>query len=252
MFRISSCGLSDVGLLRRKNQDLWLQLPFMGFYALADGMGGHNAGEVAAAEAMAALLAAAPGLLADAADADAAQVSLVQLVHHVNQAVWKKSLSTPRCAGMGTTLCCLHLIGNYAQIVNVGDSRLYRLRGGGLQQLTTDDSLFERLVAEGAFLREERARCDQRHVITRAIGLSPLLELSSQREVVHDGDRFLLCSDGLTDMLSKEEITEELLKEQPITDQVEALISAAKQRGGHDNITLLLIAVTSHVPVIAR
>ena len=224
---------SDVGLVRTNNEDAWGELPHRGLFVLADGMGGHAAGEVASDLAISQLLALVEKRRElETLDLDATMRFLASAIEEVNAHVFQMGQSTEELRGMGTTLCCICLHREGLIYAHVGDSRIYRLRGGHLSQLTCDHVVW---VENGGESR-------RKGVLTRAIGSDHRVD-----PVVHCGslcqeDLLLLCSDGLSDLLSFEKI-EQILCVMPHDKAVTALISAAKERGGYDNITVALIHI---------
>lgn len=198
--------------------------------AVADGMGGHVAGEVASRLA-----------LSTALDLDGATPE--ERVMEGNGAIIDAILNQPSLAGMGTTMTLMELdpIGR-ATIAHVGDSRAYRLRDGELEQLTRDHTYVAMQIAAGAMTEAEAARHPQRGVLTRALGLGRDVEVDISRERLRVGDRLLLCSDGLNSMIDDDTIAE-LLGTGSANEAVWALIEAANQAGGHDNISVLVVEI---------
>jgi PPM family protein phosphatase len=231
-----SFGLSDIGLGRQNNEDVWLSIPELGFFALADGMGGHNAGEVAAQTAIHSLATAVK---------EAKSSEFLDWIHLLRYAIEEANLvvyqigqEKAECQGMGTTLCCLLLSKNSAIYAHVGDSRIYRLRNQKLSLLTQDHSLFAKWLKN---CKSTSTPFPYRNIITRAIGTS----LKANPEIAYSeslpGDLFLLCSDGLSDVLELEEIENILLTFPDLEIASKKLIEMAKLKGSCDNITLLLV-----------
>ncbi|MDQ1533649.1 MAG: family protein phosphatase [Actinomycetota bacterium] len=231
--RIDAGASSDVGRLRTGNEDGFLVDDRLELYAVADGMGGHNAGEVASATALEALRAAvASGKALDAA------------IVLANSAIFDKAATDRALAGMGTTLTAVRILGESTMLIgHVGDSRAYRIRDGVLEQLTEDHSLVEELVREGRLSPAEAEVHPRRSVITRALGIDPNVEVDLYTVDARTGDRVLLCSDGLTTMLRDEEVLR--IGELDADPRVAAdrLVDAANEAGGEDNITVLIIDV---------
>ena len=225
---------TDVGKVRRQNEDTaWLdEKP--GVFAVADGMGGHLAGEVASGIAI-------DAVKRMAASNDIASISVMRdAVNAAHQAIMARAKENPACAGMGTTLSVMWRGGHYMYIAHVGDSRIYRWRGGELEQITQDHSLVEELVRARIITREEARRHPRRNIITRALGTQgdnapDLLAADRQK-----GDLWLLCSDGLTGMVSDEEIARTLGRETSLDAAADSLLAQALDAGGRDNETLIL------------
>ncbi|MBO0729542.1 MAG: Stp1/IreP family PP2C-type Ser/Thr phosphatase [Acidimicrobiaceae bacterium] len=244
MTELHAGSATDVGLVRTINQDQRLVAPPL--YAIADGMGGHAAGEVAASIAVRALEEAftAAGSPTPEALADAARAA--------NQAVWKASVADRELRGMGTTLVAIALVAKDSSealaAINIGDSRLYRLRGDNLEQLTADHSLVAEMVAEGQILEEEAEFHPHRNVLTRALGVDPDVEVDLVTETIEPGDRFVLCSDGLYREVNDELIAAVLRRLADPADAARELVAEAKMRGGSDNITVIVV----NVPPVAE
>ncbi|MDQ0285777.1 protein phosphatase [Desulfofundulus luciae] len=231
---------SDAGLVRRVNEDSLCVEPGLGLFAVADGMGGHQAGEIASRMAIAELV---RFLKAHHPLPDDPGTILVQGVQEANRLVYQLSSSSAGYRGMGTTLTAALVIKDYLYLAHVGDSRIYLLREGKMHQLTEDHSLVQELVRLGG-LSEEQARCHpQRNVLTRALGIEPRVEVDGGRVKLQPGDKVLLCTDGLTVHLSPQEIGTLVEKNPDLNRAVNKLLQAALKRGGSDNITVILMAV---------
>jgi protein phosphatase len=224
-----------------RNEDAYVFEPPL--FAIADGMGGARAGEVAAGIAAAALR---DGKLAVVDEA-----SLEAAVVEANRRVWERSLADPSTAGMGTTVTVALVDAAGSQIVfgHVGDSRAYRLRGDVLDQVTTDHSLVAELVESGVLTPEEAERHPQRSAITRAVGTERAIDVDVFTAPAELDDLVLLCSDGLTDMLSEDEIASTILgAERDPETAADALVAAANAEGGEDNITVVLFELVEGEP----
>lgn len=221
--------VTDVGLVRANNEDAYLVAPPL--FAVADGMGGHRAGEVASAGAMETLAAQA------GRDTD----SLVAAVQAANKAVYARAVASPDLAGMGTTVTAMMATRNSVQIVHVGDSRAYLLREGRLRRLTRDHTVVERLAREGKISPDEVDRHPQRSVLERALGVAPEVDVDAHLIDVHAGDRLLLCTDGLTSMLDDDEIRAVLLADRDPDAAAHHLVAEALEAGGKDNVTALIV-----------
>ena len=224
---------TDTGLIRKQNEDAAWYDEKRAIYAVADGMGGHLAGEVAsqlAIDAVKDMVAnhRTPGIRA-----------LKEMVHAAHEAIYAHAQAHSECAGMGTTLTVLWRGGNYAYIAHVGDSRIYRLRDGQLERITQDHSLVEELVRAGLITSEQARTHPRRNVITRALGTEGENEPDLLVSDIQKGDLFLLCSDGLNSMIDDEAIVR-TLKECSMERAADSLIEQALAAGGRDNVTVLL------------
>jgi serine/threonine protein phosphatase PrpC len=235
--KVTAFGRSDVGRVRVGNEDALLITGNV--FAVADGMGGHRAGEVASAAALEPL-----ALLAGRTfpDGTAAIEALTAAAVAANAAVARRSNEDPDLEGMGTTLTALLLEGTTAHLVHVGDSRAYLLRDGVLVQLTDDHTLVQALIDQGRITREQAGTHPHRSVITRAIGVANEVEIDARSLPLQPDDVLLLCSDGLTGVVEDERITD-LLTDGSLEATVDALIGAANEAGGPDNVTVLLVRV---------
>ena len=232
---------TDTGRRRMRNEDAYVFEPPL--FAIADGMGGARAGEVAAGIAATALR--------DERLAVVDEASLEATIAEANRRVWERSVADPATAGMGTTVTVAFVDAPEAQIVfgHVGDSRAYRLRGDVLEQVTTDHSLVAELVESGVLTPEEAERHPQRSAITRAVGTDRAIEVDVFTAPAELDDLVLLCSDGLTDMLTKDEIAAVIVGADRDPDAAAtALVAAANAQGGEDNITVVLFEVVDGDP----
>ncbi len=230
---------TDVGRVRDGNEDAYLVDDAMGLIAVADGMGGHRAGEVASATALEALRAAING-----------GRPLRESIEDANDAVYTKSLTDTSLRGMGTTLTAGTLVaGDTLLVGHVGDSRAYLLHDGELRQVTDDHSLVEELVREGRLTADEAAVHPQRSIITRALGVDASVEVDVYPVELVPGDRLLLCSDGLTGMVQPDDIAATLRRESDPARAAAQLVDAANAAGGEDNITVVVVAVTDEAPL---
>jgi protein phosphatase len=232
---------TDVGRVREGNEDAYLLDDAMGLMAVADGMGGHRAGEVASVTALEALRAAITS-----------GRPLRESIEDANQAVFAKAQTDTNLRGMGTTLTAGTLVaGGTVLVGHVGDSRAYLLHDGELRQVTEDHSLVEELVREGRLTADEAAVHPQRSIITRALGVDASVEVDVYPVELAPGDRLLLCSDGLTGMVQPDIIAATLRREDDPARAAAQLIDAANQAGGEDNITVVVVAVTDEAPLRA-
>lgn len=227
-------GASDTGRKRRRNEDAYVIAPPL--FAVADGMGGAQAGEVASKLAAAALEDTDPGALSGSD-------RVISLIQEANRRVYERSNADPSASGMGTTMTVALVEGDAVTFGHVGDSRAYLLRDGTMEQLTEDHSLVNELLKSGKLSPEEAETHPQRSVITRAVGTDPDVDVESFTIEAHEGDVFLICSDGLTDMVADEEIFAVLDRHHDDLDRAtKALVSAANRGGGVDNITVVAFA----------
>jgi len=237
-------GLSDIGRRRENNQDSFLVNPEMRVYAVADGMGGHAAGEVASRIAIDAL---ADQLNGDAFEQGSlstveAAEKLVAAVLEGNRRICESVAENAEYRGMGTTMVTIVTVGDRAVIGHVGDSRAYRLRGGALERLTADHSYVGEQVKLGLLTDEEAQRHPMRNIVTRAMGNRQELEVELGEEQMLESDVLLLCSDGLNSMMGDDEIQSilETHNEDP-ESACQALVDRANERGGDDNITVIVL-----------
>lgn len=226
---------TDVGRVRQGNEDSYLAEPPL--FAVADGMGGHLAGEVASATAVETILEAANDKGANGPD------DLKAYVQEANSAVWSKAQDDAELQGMGTTCTLLAVEGSSIHLAHVGDSRAYLMRDGELAQLTEDHTLVERMVREGRLSAEEAQQHPQRSIITRALGVDARVEVDTQTQPVQPGDRLLLCSDGLTSMVESGAIQTALATNPDPQQAADALVDLANEAGGDDNITVVVLDV---------
>lgn len=225
---------TDVGRVRRQNEDAAWMDEARGLYAVADGMGGHLAGEVASAMAIETLREMA------AANDMASIATLRETVLAAHEKIRAHAEANPACSGMGTTLSAMWRGGRYMYIAHVGDSRIYRLRGEELEQITQDHSLVEELVRARIITREEARSHPRRNVITRALGTQGENAPDLLAADIEKDDLWLLCSDGLCGMITDEEIKLVLVSEQDLDAMADSLIERALSAGGRDNVTLVL------------
>lgn len=228
--RIVVGATTDVGRVREGNEDGYLSKPPL--YAVADGMGGQAAGEVASAMTL------------DTLAKRAAKKGLAHAVREANSVVFKKQEHDPALAGMGTTLTALVVDGDALRFAHVGDSRAYLLREGELRLLTEDHTLVNEWVRKGDISPEQALSHPQRSILTRAIGTEAEVNIDELSFTPEPGDRFLLCSDGLTTMLHDDAIRD-ILAGHPGEPQAtaDALVEAANEAGGFDNITVVVLDV---------
>ena len=235
-------GVTDPGRRRRRNEDAYVCEPPL--FAIADGMGGAQAGEIASGLA-AAVLEEATG---DEPSDQQGEERVASLIQEANRRVFQRSNEDAATSGMGTTMT-VALVDNSAGTIafgHVGDSRAYRVRGGELEQLTDDHSLVGELVRSGRLSPEEAESHPQRSVITRALGTEPDVDVDTFTVEAERDDIYLLCSDGLTDMISASEILGVVEASGDLEDAARALVNAANAGGGEDNITVVLFQIDGH------
>jgi PPM family protein phosphatase len=226
---------SNTGNKRRRNEDSFVVAPPL--FAVADGMGGAQAGEVASKLAAAALEDTDPGSSGGVA-------RIVELIQEANRRVYERSNADPAASGMGTTITAALVEGNSVTFGHVGDSRAYLVRDGAIEQLTEDHSLVNELMKSGKLSAEEAEVHPQRSVITRALGTDPDVDVDTFVVEARENDLFLICSDGLTTMVGDEEILELLERYHDDLDRAaKSLVAAANRAGGEDNITVIAFTI---------
>jgi serine/threonine protein phosphatase PrpC len=234
---LRSGSATHVGRVRPVNEDALLEMATL--FAVADGMGGHVGGAVASQVAIEALAAA----FANSRSPD----GLLAAVQAANRAVYERSVADAGLRGMGTTLIAAALVdtpaGERIMVVNVGDSRGYVLHAGSLEQLTTDHSVAEEMVARGELTEAEAATHPHRHILTRALGIGDDVEVDTVMRVPEEGDRYLLCSDGLTNELDEAAIEAVLRSHPEPSEAARVLVERANDAGGADNITVVVVDV---------
>jgi PPM family protein phosphatase len=246
-FELTTSVQTDVGCVREANEDSGLlvrpndprMLAERGVILIvADGMGGHASGEVASQMAVAEVsqlyyqLAGAP------------RGALKTAVEEANRRIFAASEADPARAGMGTTCTALAVVGHSVYVAHVGDSRFYRLRDGRLEQMTEDDSAVNEMVKLGLISRDEARTHEDKNVILKALGTTPEVEAAALEPfAARVGDVYLLCSDGLTDMVEDELIGRTILEAGDVHAAAERLVRLAREAGGHDNITVGLVGV---------
>ena len=238
MIRTRVGARTDVGRIRDGNEDSFVAID--GLYFVADGMGGHSAGEVASAIAVGTLSdlhTSADGGLAD-------EDQVADAVSTANLAIFMEAIDDPSKAGMGTTLTGLVVTdasSNKIVVANVGDSRTYLWRHGELRQVTKDHSHVQSLVDRGAITRAEARVHFQRNIVLRAMGIESYVDVDTFPLDVEDGDRFIICSDGLVDEAADDEIEVEIREATDVQDLADRLVNLANRNGGRDNITVVVV-----------
>ncbi len=249
---------SDPGLVRTNNEDAVTFDEACQLAILADGMGGYNAGEVASGMATVyiktelARWLPAQGKLAGAKEIT---LALEKCVTEANRSILNASISNPHYAGMGTTLVVGVFRGPRLILGHVGDSRCYRLRESALEQITKDHSMLQEQVDAGILTREQAAVAPGKNLLTRALGVEEVVRVAIDEHLVQPGDIYLMCSDGLTDMVSDKDIALVLGSSNPVATMGAELITRANANGGRDNVSVLLIqakAVTGRAGLMSR
>jgi len=236
--KLQFCAKTDIGLSRNNNEDRYFVDEQRGLFIVADGMGGHAAGEVASQIAVETVC-----QVLHSVDKTNPQQQLKQAVTEANLAVRQAAKANPSLNGMGTTLSIILLHQQQGYLAHVGDSRIYRLRNQKLQQLSDDHSLVGEQLRQGTITPEQAKSSSLGNILLQAIGLSPQLDIYQNKISLAPADQFLLCSDGLTDMIADTEIEKHLSQPGTINLHCEALINAALAAGGKDNITAILLQI---------
>ena len=251
MTTLTMAGLTDPGRLRRRNEDRIALHPEIGLVVLADGMGGHNAGEVASHLAVDVMirhcvnaLAAEPDPAAghDPKPCDHEQGALHGAIEAANIAIHEMAHHNPECAGMGSTVVAALFQDDALCVAHVGDSRLYRLRDSRLQLLTEDHSVVQELLNRGLLTPEQARQSVSKNLVTRALGVDARVQIDMGAHATEPGDLYLLCSDGLNDVLTDAQIEHLLAAHGADPDAaVRRLVDATNQAGGPDNISVILV-----------
>lgn len=250
--KIKISEITDTGKVREHNEDAIGSNPDIGLMVLADGMGGYNAGEVASGIAVQTVTElVAEGALREERNAIDPTTGLMRqtivlrdAVARANKIIYQTAQSQTHCEGMGTTLVAAMYYDNRVSLAHVGDSRAYRLRGDTFQQLTLDHSLLQELVDRGFYSEEEAQRSTNRNYVTRALGVEPTVDVEVQEYDVQRDDVFLLCSDGLPDMVEDEDIHLTISTFNASLDVVgQQLVQLANDNGGRDNVSVMLAQI---------
>jgi PPM family protein phosphatase len=228
---VEHVGRTDVGRQRSVNEDALVEAP--PFFAVADGMGGAKAGEVASAMA-------AESFSGESDSGEPPEAQLSRILRDANRRIYDLAVTDDSHRGMGTTVTAAKVTGDEVSLGHVGDSRAYRLRDGELEQLTRDHSLVAELERSGQITPEAAEHHPQRSIITRALGPEPDVQVDTYTVAGRPGDVFLLCSDGLTSMISDDELASILRSAGSLDEAADSLVRAANQSGGKDNITVVL------------
>jgi serine/threonine protein phosphatase PrpC len=242
---IQAAGRTDVGCVRTNNEDHFGYDLERGIFVVCDGMGGQAAGEVASRTAVETMLAYFRHELPDSAAGSLEEPAndLAQAVRAANERVWSMAAQNPAFAGMGSTIVALWLNSGHATLAHVGDSRAYLIHEGQMRQLTDDHSLVMEQVRRGLITREQAEHSEIQNIITRALGSRPYVEVDIQDLSPQPGDLLLLASDGLTRRVRDSQLLSAIQHSANLDSACEALIQLARQAGGEDNITCVLIEI---------
>ena len=252
--------VTDVGKVRDHNEDAIGAQPEIGLWVLADGMGGYNAGEVASGIAVKTVIELVTASCRHGRRNEVEPgsgymrqtIALRDAIHRANKVINQTAQSQPQCEGMGTTLVACLFYDDRVSIAHVGDSRMYRLRDNKFEQITMDHSLLQELVDRGFYSPEEAQRSTNRNYVTRALGVEPSVEVEVQELQVEKDDYFLMCSDGLPDMVEDEDIH---LTISTFNNDVrtigEQLVKLTNDNGGRDNVSVILVRVADAFPADA-
>ncbi|MBV6425221.1 MAG: Protein phosphatase PrpC [Steroidobacteraceae bacterium] len=255
--KVHLVGLTDTGRVREHNEDTIAVDSDLGLLVLADGMGGYNAGEVASGIAVKTIV----NLVREAMEREdmtvidpatkltRPSIILRDAITRANKIIYQTARSQPQCEGMGTTVVSALLFDNMISIAHVGDSRLYRLRSNKFEQVTMDHSLLQELVDRGFYSPEEAQRAANKNYVTRALGVEANVEVELQEVPVQKGDHYVLCSDGLCDMVEDSDIH---LTINTFSDNLDTvvkhLIQLANDNGGRDNVSVVMAQVLDSFP----
>ena len=240
------CTKTDPGRARENNEDSVTYDGAAQIAVLADGMGGYNAGEIASGMATAFIKSEMSRWLAEAgghAKAREIRRALEICVDNANRSIFNAANSNPQYHGMGTTLVVAVFQGSKMLLGHIGDSRCYRLRAGAFEQITKDHSLLQEQIDAGLLTLEQAANSTYKNLVTRALGVDDTVLLDLSEYEVQPGDLYVMCSDGLSDMVDDAEIANIVDGEQTMDERCDALIDAANRHGGRDNISVLLVQV---------
>jgi len=255
--KIRCVGMTDTGKVREHNEDTIAADGDIGLLVLADGMGGYNAGEVASGIAVKTVL----NLIREQVEREdltvldkesgmtRPSIILRDAIHRANKIIYQTARSQPQCEGMGTTIVAALFFDNRVSIAHVGDSRMYRLRSDRFEQVTMDHSLLQELVDRGFYSAEEAQRAANKNYVTRALGVEPNVEVELQESTVQKGDVYVLCSDGLSDMVEDDDIHLTISTFGANLDTVaKQLIQLANDNGGRDNVSAVMAQVIDAFP----
>jgi len=256
--KINITGITDEGLVRDHNEDSIGHNDELGLLVLADGMGGHKGGEVASAIAVDSILQdlnkALPQIITGKIDESTGysleSMAIEKAIKDANLKIYNAAQNNPNYEGMGTTVVVLLLYDNRITVAHVGDSRLYRMRDRILEQMTRDHTLLQELVDRGFYTKKEANESLNKNLVTRAVGVNPAVDVDLLEDIALINDTYLLCSDGLTDMIDDNLIEDILLNYRDDQDRMtQELIKQAKDHGGKDNVSVLIANVLKEFSV---
>jgi serine/threonine protein phosphatase PrpC len=225
---------TDKGLVRSENEDHFCIEGSLGFLAVADGLGGRAAGKIASQMGIDTLR----DYLKN--EKESTTNRMVEGIRLANQAIYDASSSNPEWNGMGTTIAAVLLDENRLSIAHVGDSRVYLIRSGNIEQLTDDHTFVFEQVKRGFLTREEAEESGMKHILSRALGTAPDVDVDLDELTVSEDDKFVLCSDGLSSLVSDDEILSAVMSSTAPGTACEQLVTMANQKGGYDNITVIV------------
>ena len=250
--KITIVGLTDKGIVRSKNEDSIGFDSALGIVVLADGMGGHRGGEVASRMTVDTIInemqQSLPKITAGEIDENSGfskeSICIQDAVVTANEKVYGAAEADPEYKGMGTTIVMLQFYNNSFSLAHIGDSRCYRLRANQFEQITRDHSLLQELIDRGFYTPEEARNSMNKNLVTRALGIDPIVMPDIQEDIVLKNDIYLLCSDGLTDLVEDEDIYLTIMQfSANLEEATKQLITKANQKGGKDNISVMLCRI---------
>ncbi|CAA0105297.1 Protein phosphatase PrpC [Zhongshania aliphaticivorans] len=247
---IRAFGVTDIGQVRSHNEDAIHLASEQGYVLVADGMGGHNAGEVASALAIEGFTqfleedSESDETVAELSEFSPQTLALRNAVYAANTVIYENAQQNSARKGMGTTLVSASFVGARLAVAHVGDSRLYRFREGFLDQLTTDHTLVQEMVDRKVYSEDEARNSRNKNVITRALGLADIVEVDLMEALLREGDLYVLCSDGLTGMVEDSDIADVLAANDMAPERAATqLLKMANNSGGNDNISIIVVRV---------
>ncbi len=240
---VSGAVHTDRGKVRRENQDSYGLSAGLGLYLVADGMGGQAAGKRASEEATRVVTQA---LEASNGGGAGGEKRLREAIDLANRHVWQLSQSEPGLLGMGTTIAAVLIADGMAYIGHVGDSRVYRLRGGKIERLTRDHSFSAELAERGIELRDDRVGSRYAHLLTRAVGIAPTVEVEVASQRIDVNDTYIICSDGIYGLVDPSEIQQIIEADQDLARVCGAIVARANAAGGSDNSTVIVLRVEAN------
>ena len=250
--KIHIVGSTDTGKVRRNNEDSIGYDSILGLLVLADGMGGHLGGEVASTLSVDTIVQnvqqSLPSITTGQIDSNTGfsleSVCIQQAIEKANEIVYERSNNEPELRGMGTTIVVMLFYDNRFSLAHIGDSRCYRVRGKKMEQITKDHSLLQELIDRGFYTPEEAKTSLNKNLVTKALGIDPTITPDIQEELVMKNDIYLLCSDGLTDLVEDEYISLTIRRfSDNLEEAAKQLITKANQNGGKDNISVILCRI---------